>query len=62
MTASAGKTPTTRKTVRPAPLDPKAQQRIGRQLKALYDDVVTQPIPQHLIDLIGRLEEGKDEK
>lgn len=30
--------------------------RIGHQLKALYDDVVEQPVPDRFADLLMRLE------
>jgi hypothetical protein len=32
---------------------------IGRQLKAIYDDVLNQPIPARFLDLLGEL--GADE-
>lgn len=31
--------------------------RIGSQLKALYDDVMEQPVPDRFADLLRRLEE-----
>jgi hypothetical protein len=33
------------------------QARIGQQLRAMYDDVVSQGVPQHISDLIRRLSE-----
>ncbi len=33
------------------------QARIGQQLRALYDDVVNQGVPQHINDLIRKLSE-----
>lgn len=30
---------------------------IGRQLKAIYDDVLNQPIPDRFLDLLSKLEE-----
>ncbi len=30
---------------------------IGRQLKAIYDDVLNQPIPDRFLDLLSQLEE-----
>jgi len=47
---------------KPNPLDPKVQERIGRQLRAYYDDVVNQPMPQHLIDLIEQMDGAEDKK
>jgi len=43
----------------PQAIDAKIQERLGRQLKALYDDVVRQPVPDRLLDLIAQLEEKK---
>ena len=37
------------------PLDVK--DHISRQLKALYDDVVNQPVPDRLMDIVNRLDE-----
>ena len=33
------------------------QARIGQQLRALYDEVVSQGVPQHIADLVRRLSE-----
>ncbi|WP_137390674.1 NepR family anti-sigma factor [Rhodoligotrophos defluvii] len=41
-------------------VDKKIQERLGRQLKALYDDVVKQPIPDRLLSLIAQLEKQKN--
>jgi hypothetical protein len=43
----------------PATLDRGARDRIGRELRALYTDLARQPVPQRLLDLIGRLEGTK---
>ena len=48
---------------RPATTSPRRQARLGRevqasigqQLRAIYDDVVNQGVPQHLADLVRRL-------
>ena len=40
-------------------LDNKIQERLGRQLKALYDDVVKQPVPDKLLSLMAQLEQAK---
>ena len=40
----------------PATLGRDARDRIGRELRALYADLARQPVPQRLIDLIGRLD------
>ena len=45
----------------PVPTRPEArlgrevQARIGQQLRAMYNDVVNQGVPQHLADLVRRL-------
>lgn len=36
------------------------QAYIGRQLRAVYDDVVKQPIPDRFLALMKQLEEGTD--
>jgi len=33
------------------------QARIGQQLRAMYDDVVSEGVPQHITDLVRRLSE-----
>jgi len=37
------------------------QERIGTHLRALYDDLVQQPVPDRFVDLLNRLE-GRKEK
>ena len=36
------------------------QARIGQQLRAMYDEVVRQGVPQHIADLVRRLSEQDD--
>jgi aromatic ring-cleaving dioxygenase len=36
------------------------QARIGQQLRAMYDEVVSQGVPQHIADLVRRLSEQDD--
>jgi Anti-sigma factor NepR len=36
------------------------QARIGQQLRALYDEVVKEGVPQHIADLVSRLSEQDD--
>jgi hypothetical protein len=50
--------------VPPAPprLDRNAQARLGEQLRAMYDDLLQQPIPDRFVDLLKDLddiEQGK---
>lgn len=44
-------------------LDRSTQSRIGDQLRAMYDDLVHQPVPDRFRDLLSRLEqESKEDK
>jgi len=36
------------------------QAKIGRQLRAIYDDVVNQGVPERFVDLLDRLDKGDD--
>jgi len=36
------------------------QARIGQQLRAMYEDIVSQGVPQHIADLVRRL--GNDDE
>lgn len=48
---------------KPAKLSREVQARLGQQLRALYDDVVNQGVPDRFNDLINRLNpDGKDGK
>jgi len=38
-------------------LNPEIQSRIGHQLRAMYDDVVRQGVPDRFADLIRKLDE-----
>lgn len=40
-------------------LEPVAQNALGRELKALYEQIVSEPIPDRFIDLLDRLEEAE---
>lgn len=35
---------------------------IGRQLREMYDRVLTEPVPEHLVKLVERLDEGEDDE
>ena len=39
-------------------LDRPTQGRIGDQLRAMYDDLVNQPVPDRFADLLARLDSG----
>lgn len=38
------------------------QAKIGQQLRAMYDDVVSQGVPDRFSDLLGRLENNKNKE
>jgi hypothetical protein len=37
-------------------LSPELQAHIGRQLRSLYDEVLKEPVPEHLRELLAELE------
>jgi hypothetical protein len=41
-------------------LDRPAQDRIGHELRAMYADLERQPLPQRLLDLMGKLAAAKN--
>ena len=43
-------------------IDRSTQTRIGDQLRAMYDDLVHQPVPDRFKDLLDRLEKGTAEE
>ena len=45
---------------KPAKLTRDVQSRLGQQLRAMYDDVVSQGVPDRFADLLNRLEADKD--
>jgi hypothetical protein len=42
-------------------LDRATQDRIGTHLRAMYDDLLNQPVPDRFAELLGRLERGDNE-
>jgi len=46
---------------KPAKLSREVQARLGQQLRAMYDDVVNQGVPDRFNDLINRINGGKGE-
>jgi hypothetical protein len=44
---------------KPAKLSREVQARLGQQLRALYDDVVNQGVPERFTELIDRLDGKK---
>ena len=45
---------------KPAQLSPEIQAKIGQQLRKLYDDMVSQGVPDRFAELINRLEKQDD--
>lgn len=43
-------------------LNPKAQESIGRSLKAHYDDIVNSPVPDKFMVLLAQLEASEQRK
>lgn len=47
-------------------LEPRVQSALGRELRAMYDGVVSQPVPDRFVELLSALEDresnGKDDK
>jgi hypothetical protein len=43
-------------------LDRGIQTRIGDQLRAMYDDLMEQPVPDRFKDLLAKLEQNNEEK
>lgn len=43
-------------------LDKMSQKRIGDQLRAMYDELVQQPVPDRFKDLLDQLEKSRQEK
>ena len=45
---------------KPAKLGREVQARLGQQLRAMYDDVVNQGVPDRFADLLNRIDGNKD--
>jgi hypothetical protein len=43
-------------------LDKETQTKIGQQLRAMYDDVVRQGVPDRFTELLKKLERSEDEE
>ncbi len=43
-------------------IDPRIQREIGKHLRAHYEDVVNEPIPDKFIELLQKLEQSIDKK
>ena len=44
-----------------ARIGPDLQDRLGQQLRALYDQVRSEPVPERLLDLLKRLDQTEPE-
>lgn len=44
-----------------ASIQMQVQDHIGRQLRAVYDDLLSQPVPDRFLDLLEKLDQGKPE-
>ena len=45
-----------------APIDPRIQTEIGKHLRAIYDDVINEPVPSKFMDLLEQLEQSTTRK
>jgi hypothetical protein len=46
----------------PATLDPRIQNEIGKHLRAIYNDVINEPVPDKFMELLERLEQSTERK
>jgi len=42
--------------ISPVRIDPRVQSEIGKQLRAIYDDVINEPVPAKFMELLEQLE------
>jgi hypothetical protein len=47
---------------KPARLGRDVQSKIGQQLRAMYDDVVNQGVPDRFVELLSRLDDRQADK
>jgi len=47
---------------RPGKLDKETQVKIGQQLRAMYDEVVRQGVPDRFAELLRQLEQRDDDR
>ena len=43
-------------------IDPRIQNEIGKHLRAVYDDVINEPVPSKFMDLLEQLERSTTRK
>ena len=44
------------------PIDPRVQNEIGKHLRAVYDDVINEPVPEKFMELLEKLERSTTRK
>ena len=59
--AAAARQPNMTQSSEPS-LDRNVQARIGDNLRAMYDELLQQPVPDRFKDLLGQLEKQRDVK
>lgn len=47
---------------RPVTIDPRIQTEIGKHLRAIYDDVINEPVPSKFMELLEKLEQSTTRK
>jgi hypothetical protein len=45
-----------------AQIDPRIQNEIGKHLRAIYDDVINEPVPSKFMELLEKLERSTTQK
>ena len=45
-----------------ANIEPRIQTEIGKHLRAIYDDVISEPVPSKFMDLLEQLERSSGKK
>ena len=45
-----------------AHMDPRIQNEIGKHLRAIYDDVINEPVPSKFMELLEKLERSTTQK
>jgi hypothetical protein len=43
-------------------IDPRIQNEIGKHLRAIYDDVINEPVPSKFMELLEKLERSTTQK
>ena len=59
---SSMRTDSTARTGDRGKIDPRIQTEIGKHLRAIYDDVINEPVPSKFMDLLEQLERSTARK